>query len=130
MKPARSFIARRALVGIVSTAALAFPAEAAAATQASISGSTLNVNGGGEVNSVTVTISGSNFVVADANADATFSGLACSQTNDTPYRKVTCPTSGITALGSTLDAGDDRLDTRAVGLTTTVNAGAGDDVVT
>ena len=123
MRPG-SHITRRAIAALVVGAALVAPAQAGAAT-ASLSGATLNVNSGNEASDVTVTISGSNFVIADNGADVT-AGSACAQTADTP-KKVTCPTAGVTTLGAVLNGGVDKLDTSAVPLTTNVNSGAGAD---
>src|SRR5215217_2646371 len=122
-----SHITRRLIAATVAAAALVVPSQAAAAT-ASLNTTTLNVNSGAESSDLTVTISGSTFVIADAGADVA-AGSGCTQTTDTPKR-VTCPTAGVTAVGAVLNDGADKLDTSAVALTTNVNSGLGDDRVT
>src|SRR5215217_381032 len=122
-----SHITRRLIAATVAAAALVVPSQAAAAT-ASLNTTTLNVNSGAEASDLTVTISGSNFVIADASLDVA-AGSGCTQTTDTPKR-VTCPTAGVTTLGSTLGDGADRLDTSAIALPINVNSGLGDDRVT
>src|SRR5687768_10682868 len=77
-----SHITRRTIAALVAAAALAVPAQAGAAT-ASLSGATLNVNSGNEATELTVTISGSSFVVADAGADV-WAGFPCTATADAP----------------------------------------------
>src|SRR3712207_5350172 len=121
-------IARRALLALVATVALAVPAQAGAATTSSISSGTLVVGGGTEANAVTVTVSGANFVVADANG-AVSASTGCSPTADVPA-KATCPTSGVTAVYAGLGAGEDSWKSSGVGLPTTVCAGTQDDTVT
>src|SRR5215217_8846528 len=103
-----SHITRRLIAATVAAAALVVPSQAAAAT-ASLNTSTLNVNSGAESSDLTVTISGSNFVIADATADVAVGSVTCSQTTDTPKR-VSCPTAGVTSLGSTLSDGNDKLN--------------------
>ncbi len=122
----RKDIQSRALVTLVAVAALAAPGQANAAT-GSLSGATLNVNSGTESSDLTLTTSGSTYVLADASADVA-AGSGCTQTTDTPKR-VICPAGGVTAIGAVLNSGDDRLDTSAVALTTSVNSGAGADHV-
>ena len=116
--------ARRMVAALVAVAALAAPAQAGASS-AGLSGGTLSVTSGAEASALTVTPSGSNLVVADANGDVG-AGSACQQTTDTP-RRVTCPAGDVTAVASSLGDGADSFDGSAVELPATVDGGSGDD---
>jgi hypothetical protein len=90
----------RLIAALVVAVALVAPAQAGAAAAYISGGATLRVDGGSEASNLTVTTSGTNFVVADSGADVT-AGPGCVQTSDSPKR-VTCPQAGVTTVGSML----------------------------
>jgi hypothetical protein len=115
------------LAGLVAAAALAVPAQAGAAS-VGINDGTLWVHSGvTEASTLTVTRSGSTFVVTDAQLSIwAFWGAGCSPSGS---KSVVCPADGVTGFSASLGDGDDSIDTTGVSLPATINVGDGDDTL-
>ncbi len=115
-------------------AVLASPGTASAAGNAGISGGVLTYTGGSENNSVTLSISGSQYTFTDFNADPVSAGSGCTTSNGPagPLPIINCSRSGVTAIVIRANDGNDVAQVSLgqvvpPGVTLTVELGAGDD---
>src|SRR5215213_1432099 len=115
---------RTPLLFLCALGALLLPAQNAHAASATVAGGTLSyVAGAGEVNTVTVTQSGSNYVISDPGRSITLAN------GTTVTGSASFPTTGITTI--LVDAGDSN-DSVTVSPSVRANlfGGAGDDSLT
>lgn len=115
-------------------AVLLAPGTASASGNAGLSGGTLTYTGGSENNSVTLSVSASNYTFTDFAAGSVTAGAGCTVSNGPagPMPIINCTRSGVTAIVIRTNDGDDVAQVSLgqvvpAGVTLTVELGGGND---
>lgn len=134
-RPTRALVAWSALAATIVAAFLVLaPTAASAAGNAGLSGGTLTYTGGNENNTVSLSVSASQYTFTDFGTDSVTAGAGCATSNGPagPLPIINCTRTGVTAIVIRTNGGDDVAQVALAnvvppGVTLTVELGDGDD---